>query len=179
MKRRPLAFCRLLLVAAAALALPLAAAAQPVPGDLAAYTPGAMPFCGPAADGPMPPHPGDGRGPGHGFGGPDGGMPPPPMLHGLALTEAQRDKVFAIVHAQAPVAREKAKSARRAQEELRALAMSAQYDAAKARTLADAAAAALADLAFLHADGHHQIYLVLTDEQRQQLTTANAPGRRP
>jgi periplasmic protein CpxP/Spy len=84
-------------------------------------------------------------------------------------TEAQRDKVFAILYAQAPALRESAKAARRARDDLQRLVKSAHYDQAKARSLADAGARSPSTLALLRADGEHQIYAVLTDEQRQQL----------
>ena len=42
-------------------------------------------------------------------------------MRNLNLSEAQRDQLFALKHAQAPQMREKAKLARNAQQELRAL----------------------------------------------------------
>ena len=103
----------------------------------------------------------------------------PPMLRGLSLTEAQRDKVFAILHAQAPLLREKYKVARGAQEALLALTTSMQYDQARARSLADAGARALGELSVLRANAEHEIYLALTDAQREQLELTQRSARRP
>ena len=69
-----------------------------------------------------------------------GGEMMPPHLRGLNLTEAQRDKIFEIMHAQAPVMRDKAKALRKAEEDLRALTAAADYSDAKAKSLADAGA---------------------------------------
>jgi Spy/CpxP family protein refolding chaperone len=124
-------------------------------------------------------HPLDGPRAPRGFGGPDGEMPGPPMLRGLALSAAQQDRVFVIVHAHAPLLREKANAARRAHDELRALTMSMEYDKARAKSLADAGARALGELALMRADGEHQIYVALTDEQREQLEMLRRTARRP
>jgi Spy/CpxP family protein refolding chaperone len=101
------------------------------------------------------------------------------MLRGLSLTEAQRDKVFAILHAQAPLLREKFKVVRGAQEALLALTTSMQYDKARARSLADAGARALGEISVLRADAEHEIYLTLTDAQREQLDLTQRSARRP
>ena len=111
--------------------------------------------------------------------GPEGGMPVPPMLRGIALTEAQQDKVFAILHAQAPALRSAAKAARNAHDALGALATSAQYDATKAKALADTEGRANAELAMLRAEGDHQIFMALTREQREQIGPARPMGMRP
>ena len=79
-----------------------------------------------------------------GMGGMDGGMR---MLRGLNLTGAQRDQVFSLMLKQAPAAREQGKAIQKARQELRTLAMSAQYDDARAKTLADSIAAATAQMA--------------------------------
>ena len=116
-------------------------------------------------------HPGRGpdeRGPGMAT------MPPmmggePPFLHGLDLSEAQQDKVFAILHAEAPYLREQGKAARKAQEALRALSQAAQYDDAKAAALAQAGAQAQANIALQHVRTEQKLLAVLTPEQRKQL----------
>jgi periplasmic protein CpxP/Spy len=168
----------LLLAAGIALAVPLAAHGQPVPDDFQGVFWGPLLARGPGPAVPMPPGPGGGPpGAQHGFAGPED--PTPPMLRGLSLTEAQRDMVFAILHAQAPMLREKVKLARSAREALLALTMSMQYDKAKARSLADAGARALGEVSVLRADAEHEIYLVLTDAQREQLELAQRSARRP
>lgn len=188
---------RLLAVAGVALAVPLAAQAQSVSDDFDGLLwspliargpePEGPPFGrGPDFDGPR-----FGRGPmptahgcdaprgSRGFAGPEDAIFAPTALRGLALTEAQSDRVFAILHAQAPLVREKARAARRAHEELRAMGASAQFDAAKARALADTLARAQADLALLRAEGEHQIFAVLTAEQREASSASRRTGRRP
>ena len=92
-----------------------------------------------APDGPlaraMPgPPPGFGHGPGHVPGPGAPGLPP--FLHGVELSEAQQDKVFAATYAQAPLLREQEKIAFKAHAQLRELAGSSAYDDAKAGALA-------------------------------------------
>jgi len=178
---------RLLVAMGLVLAFPLAVHGQPVPDDfdgllwspMLALGPGPGVGPGPGPGGPVPPgRGGDAPWSPHGFGGPEGAMPLLPSLSGLSLTEAQRDKVFAVLHGQAPLLREKSKIARRAQDELRALTISPQYDKAKAQSLADAGARALGELALVRADGEHQIYMALTDEQREQLEMIQRAARR-
>ncbi len=138
------------------------------------------PMFGPGAGAPMGPDRGGGASGGrHRFAGPEDTMPMLPLLRGLALTEAQSDKVFAILHAQAPLLREKAKAARHAYDDLQQLAVSPQFDPAKARALADTGARAQADLAMLRADGEHQIFMVLTEEQREEVSASRRSRRRP
>ncbi len=107
-------------------------------------------------------------------GGPDacGGMPGegmPPHLKGLKLSEAQRDKVFELMHAQVPAMRDKAKSLHRAEEDLRTLVASPDYSEAKARILADVSARAISDMVLVRARTDREIFELLTPEQRQQL----------
>jgi len=99
--------------------------------------------------------------------GADGWVPPP--LRMLQLSEAQEDKVFAIMHAEAPQARDLGKAVRNAHRGLHELATSAKYDEAKAKGLADSLGKALSEAALLRARTHHQIYEVLTPEQRDAL----------
>lgn len=110
-------------------------------------------------------------GPMAGHGGPDCGLPLP---RHLKLSEAQEDKIFAIFHAQAPQVRELHRTAAKADEALRKLGRAAQYDDAKAKSLADTAAKAHADLALLRVRGEHQIFELLTPEQKRQLAEADA-----
>ncbi len=128
------------------------------PGAAAKGGPGCGPWSGPfagPAGGPMP--------------GPDG---VPPYLRGIDLSEAQRDKIFALTHAQVPTAREQFKALEKAQRELRALVFQGPYDEAKARALADAAGRAQTELALSRARTDAQILQVLTSEQRKQFDDA-------
>ena len=168
----------LLLASLLGLAAPLAALAD---------GPGAPPaehgMEGHGADhgmGECPMH-GGGAGPGmmgggmmHGHGPMDGEDGVPPMLHRLHLTEAQQDKIFNILHAQAPPARELRKAERAAHRGLHELMMSGAYDDAKAKKLAEQLGKAVADSILLHTRTHHQIMDVLTAEQREALARHGA-----
>lgn len=145
---------RFLAAASVALAIPLGAAA--FQGN-----PGGNPGCG---------HFGGHGGPGM------GGEMMPPHLRGLNLSEAQRDKVFEIMHAQAPLMREKAKAVRQAEDNLRALTSAADYNEAKARALADASAKAMSEMSLARAKAERQVFEVLTPEQRKQLADMKASG---
>jgi Spy/CpxP family protein refolding chaperone len=115
-------------------------------------------------------------GPGHHM---MGGNMMPPHLHGLNLTEAQQDKVFEIMHAQAPVMRDKAKALRKAESDLRALTAAPDYSEAKARSLADEAAKAMAEMTLARAKADRQVFDVLTPEQRKQLAEMKPTERGP
>jgi protein CpxP len=90
-------------------------------------------------------------------------------LRHLELTEAQQDKIFAILHAQAPQARELGKAMRKAHRGLHELVTTGPYDDAKAKGLADALGKAVAESTLLHARTHHQVLEILTPEQREAL----------
>jgi periplasmic protein CpxP/Spy len=128
-----------------------------------------------AAPGEGPP-----MGPDFGRGGPPFGPPgedrPPPYLMGLHLSEDQDDKVFAILHAAAPEMRERFKAARKARESLRELGQSAQYDAAKAASLAQALGSAESQLALLRVRTDRDIFMLLTPDQRTRLAEKPREG---
>ncbi len=107
-----------------------------------------------------------------GHGGPGGmhGEDTPPFLHGLDLTEAQRDKIFELHYAQIPTLRAKFKALRTAHEELHKLSLSAQYDETKAHALIDASTRALADIESIKASTDNQIFQLLTADQRKKLS---------
>lgn len=100
----------------------------------------------------------------------------PPGFHTLALSEAQQDKIFAILHAQAPARRNLDRDAQRAREALREQARAEVFDAKRARDLADALGKAVAEEALLRARSEQQVLAVLTTEQRQRLAQAPGPG---
>lgn len=128
----------------------------------------AIPFSAGAFQGPPGGHQGCGEFSGHGGHG-MGGETMPPQLRGLNLTEAQRDKVFEIMHAQAPAMREQAKALHKAQGDLRALAEAPDFSEAKARALADTSARAMSEMALARVKTERQVFEVLTPEQRKQL----------
>jgi len=113
---------------------------------------------------------------GHGGPGMMSGEMMPPHLRGLNLTEAQRDKIFEIMHAQAPAMRDKAKALRKAEDDLRALTAAADYSDAKAKSLADAGAKAMSEMTLVRAKAERQVFEVLTPEQRKQLAEMKASG---
>jgi Spy/CpxP family protein refolding chaperone len=88
---------------------------------------------------------------------------------GLALSDDQQDKIFAIVHAAAPALRDQSKAARKAREALHDLSRSAQYNDGTATTLAQAQAKAESQLALLRTRMEHEVYAVLTSEQQGQV----------
>lgn len=103
----------------------------------------------------------------------------PRYLRALNLTEAQRDKVFEIQHAQAPVMRDMAKAHQKAEDELRKLAAAPDFSEAKAKSLSDALGDSVADMAMARAKTERQILDVLTPEQRQQLAEMKPGVRGP
>ena len=130
----------------------------------------------PAADGPGVERP-DGRD--EGPGGPSGPRPfgeygPPPFLGGLDLSEAQRDQVFGILHAQAPKRRELRKAEHKAREALRELSRAPALDGAKAAASAQALGQAIAGQELLRLDTGARLKAVLTPAQRAQLDQRRA-----
>jgi Spy/CpxP family protein refolding chaperone len=100
--------------------------------------------------------------------GPGFGPGRPPFFHGLDLSEAQQDQIFAIVHAEAPYLREQFKAAAKAREALHALARAEKYDDAKAAALAKDLASAEANIALQHVRTQQKLLAVLTPEQRNK-----------
>ncbi|TFW29799.1 Spy/CpxP family protein refolding chaperone [Duganella callida] len=192
------------IVLAAVMALPLCTVGGAARADeeMAGPMPAAQDQHGPRGPGRFaddgadagPPSGGPGHGPGEragaGAGGPEHGpgfgpgpMPGvgpgrPPFLHGIALTEAQDDKIFAILHAEQPYLREQGKAAAKARQALREMAGADKYDDAKAAALAKEAATAEANLALHHVRTQQKLLAVLTPEQRTQLT-AEQPHHPP
>lgn len=103
---------------------------------------------------------------GHGFGNHEA---TPPFLRGIALSDAQKDKVFDLMHKQAPLMREKEKLAFLAMGELRQSAFSDRYDEARVKSLAQSAANAQSEIALLRAQTDQKIYALLTPEQRSEV----------
>jgi Spy/CpxP family protein refolding chaperone len=151
---------RLLAGAGLAVALPLAAFAQSGPqfAHMAGGPDGGRPHMHRMSMGG-----GMERGPG-GFGHHGAGF-----LHGIDLTDAQRDKIFAIRHAAEPQVYEKFKLLRKSHEDLRGMATSPNYDEAKAKAAIDTGARAQADLALLRVRSEHEIFALLTPEQKAQV----------
>lgn len=122
----------------------------------------------------------DGMGMKSGYGHPGmGGDGMPRYLNRLDLTEAQRDRIFDIMHAQAPTMRNAAKAMQKAQGDLRDLTAAPDFSEAKASELANAAAAAMGEMALQRARTERQVFDVLTPEQRKQLAELKTTGERP
>lgn len=143
-----------------------AAPMAPPPGEQGA---------GPAGDdGPdAGPGPGERRGPGgHHPGRLSGhpmGAPGLPFLRGIDLTEAQQDRLFAILHAEAPQLREQDKIEDRAHAALRAMRAAGDYSEAKAAPHARALGQAIAERELLRVRTAGQVLALLTAEQRARI----------
>ena len=98
--------------------------------------------------------------------GPEAG---PPFLRGLALSEEQQDRVFAILHEQAPKRRALGRAERKAGDALRELARAPQLDEARAAASAQALGQAIADQELLRLQIGARLKALLTPDQRQQL----------
>jgi len=92
-----------------------------------------------------------------------------PFLRDLDLSEAQQDRVFAILHEQVPKRRDLEKAERKAHDALHAIADGAQLDGAAARNRAQAMGQAIAARELLHLRTDAQLMAVLTPEQRAEL----------
>jgi periplasmic protein CpxP/Spy len=147
------------LLLAAVMALPLLARAEeglPPEGDQ-------VPMAGPRGEGPR------GQFPGGRFGGP--GLP---FLHGLELSESQEDKLFQLMHNQAPYLRDQQRAHDKAMRALHEMRDAEKFDDAAAAKLAQAAAQAEANLALAHIRSHQKVLALLTPEQRKQLDERKA-----
>ena len=98
----------------------------------------------------------------------------PPFLRGIALSDAQKDQIFELMHKQAPAMREKAKASHQAIDELRKLSFSSNFDEATAKKLARSAADAQSETALLHAQNDQKIIALLTQEQRKEVAANSA-----
>ncbi|MET3134208.1 protein CpxP [Oxalobacteraceae bacterium GrIS 1.11] len=103
---------------------------------------------------------------------------PPPFLRGITLSEAQQDKVFAVMHAQEPLLRDQRKIVSQAHEELHALAASGKFDDAKAGALAQTIGQAMARITLQQARSEQELMAMLTAEQRKQAEQHEQDGRR-
>lgn len=94
------------------------------------------------------------------------------FMHGLDLTEAQRDRIFEVRHAAAPTLREKGKEAYAARKALREASKPGAFDEAKVREASAKLAQAQADLTVERLRVQQQMYAVLTPEQRTKVEQA-------
>ncbi len=96
------------------------------------------------------------------------GMPGPGFMHGLNLTEAQRDAIFNLHHAQAPQMREQMKALYKQRQALRELAQSDNFDEQRAGQIAADMARTESTIALMRARTGNAVWKLLTPEQRQQ-----------
>ncbi|MGZ8271823.1 MAG: Spy/CpxP family protein refolding chaperone [Methylophilus sp.] len=104
---------------------------------------------------------------------PEGNMdmmvPLPPYLHNLDLTDAQKDKVFAITYALIPKLRDTEKQKHETMKALKKLTNSVLYDEAKAQSLAIKLASLDKELILLRVGTDAKIYALLTADQKQKV----------
>lgn len=96
------------------------------------------------------------------------------MLKGLDLTDAQRDQIFELKHAEMPKMREQMKVVRDLKNQLREAASAENYDAARVKALTEQQAAAMATMMQSRIAGERAVYEVLTPEQREQIKETRA-----
>jgi periplasmic protein CpxP/Spy len=92
----------------------------------------------------------------------------PPFLHGIALTNEQDDKIFALTHAEAPKMRDHFKQRHQVKQELMQLSHAPTFDEGKANQLADKLASLTREGAINHARLDSKVFALLTPEQREQ-----------
>jgi len=97
----------------------------------------------------------------------------------LNLTDEQQDKVFAIMHAAAPALRDQSKAVRKARDALHELSQSSQFNEAAAAALAQTQGSAESRLALLRTHLEHQVYSILTADQRMQAAERPDMDSRP
>jgi len=105
------------------------------------------------------------------------GRAPHPLLDGVELSEAQQDRLFAIMHDAAPKRREYDKAQRKAMDSLRAAASGDKFDEAKAAAAAQALGQAIATEELLRARTDAQVMALLTPQQREGSRNDRGPRR--
>ena len=92
----------------------------------------------------------------------------PPYLHGVKLTDTQKDQIFTLTHAQVPLMREQHKQEVALKKELHEVAKAEKFDDAKAQQIASKLAALEQEKVLAHARNHAKILALLTPEQRTE-----------
>lgn len=91
------------------------------------------------------------------------------FMHGLNLTDEQRDQVFKVKYEEMPTVHEKMKALRANREALREATKAGAFDAAKVRELANAQGQLMADMIVIRAQTSSKIYALLTPEQKEKM----------
>jgi Spy/CpxP family protein refolding chaperone len=92
----------------------------------------------------------------------------PHYLHGLVLTQAQQDQLFALRHEQAPVLREQQKERRALYQALREASQAPAFDDAKVQQIATGLANLEREQVLMRARNQAKIMALLTPEQREK-----------
>ena len=92
-------------------------------------------------------------------------------LRGLDLTTAQKDQVKAIMTQQKPMREAKMKELHDSFKALREASAGDQYDSARVQEIASQQARVQADLIVMRSETMHQIYSLLTPEQKKRWLT--------
>ncbi|WP_342114677.1 Spy/CpxP family protein refolding chaperone [Pseudoduganella sp. OTU4001] len=113
-------------------------------------------------------------------------MPPAPMgdhgprglpfLRGLDLSDSQDEKLFQLMHSQAPYLREQHRAHEKAMRALHEMRNAEKFDDAAATRLAQAAAQAQANITLAHIRTHQKALALLTPEQRAKLDSRPPRG---
>ena len=98
-----------------------------------------------------------------------GGRGLPPHLAALKLSDSQQDKVFEVIYPQVPQIRQSEKQREQLMAELRTLSNSATFDSDKAKQITEKLAVIEQESMFNRAATDNQIFLILNAEQRKQL----------
>jgi Spy/CpxP family protein refolding chaperone len=94
----------------------------------------------------------------------------PHYLHGLTLTQAQQDQLFALRHEQAPVLREQQKERRALYQALREASQAPAFDDAKVQQIATGLANLEREHVLMRARNQAKIMALLTPEQREKVS---------
>lgn len=94
------------------------------------------------------------------------------FLHGIDLTEVQKDQIFQLKHAEVPKMRARMKERRQLKQAL--MQLSDNYSEAKAKTLADQLATIERDSTLARVHHQQQVLNLLTPEQRKQVAEKKA-----
>jgi Spy/CpxP family protein refolding chaperone len=92
----------------------------------------------------------------------------PPYLKGIALSEAQQDKIFAILHAQVPGMRENEKQKRKTFDALSALTQADTLDEKQLQQLAEKLGMLTKEATLNRTLTEYKIFSLLTPEQRSK-----------
>ena len=97
--------------------------------------------------------------------------PLPPLLHGIVLSDEQQDRLFELQQNARVTQRGRMKDLMKARGELRQLALSSDFDEARAKKLAETIASAQAELELQHARMDQMALRILSADQRRELAS--------